>query len=55
MGANMDVYHNVLDDLVTFDFLPLVAFRCKVEDGYFHVLPLFWGHSYVKPDITMVE
>jgi hypothetical protein len=31
MGANMDVYRNVLNNLITHDFLPLVAFRCKVE------------------------
>ena len=43
MGANMDVYRNVLNNLITRDFLPLVAFRCQVEGGYFHDLPLFFG------------
>jgi len=43
MGANMDVYRKVLYNLITLDFLPLVAFRCKVEEGYFHDLPLFFG------------
>jgi len=31
MGANMDLCRYVSIGLITFDFLPLVAFRCKVE------------------------
>jgi len=55
MGANMDVCRYVLIGLITFDFLPLVAFRCKVEGDASVICPFFLRCCYVLFDITAVE
>lgn len=52
MGANMDLCRYVLIDLITFDFLPLVAFRCKVEGDTSMICPFFLDFCYVTKDIT---
>ena len=44
----MDVSRDVLIGLITFDFLPIVAFRCKVEGDTYMFAPFFLGVSYVK-------